>query len=281
MSDLDTFLGGDDTGQAEAGKPSAAEPQATPETEVEAAAGADPKPVTAKPAEEADDAQPPPEDVVGLKSALQAERARRRDYKGERDRLQGEMAALKAQMEEARKAPPPAPPQAVAPPPPVRVPNPVEDPEGYQAWQEQRFEQRLFNERLNLSERMLRAAKPDAADVDAKIAVFKKAATDNAALRAQLASHPDPYQFAYDIGQRTLAMEEVGTDPAAYRARVEAELREKILAEYGAADAGTGQAAPRVTLPQSLGTARSAGPRSGPVVNVPESFGDILRPARK
>lgn len=278
MSELDTFLTGEDPGQAEAVKPSAAEPQAAPATEA-ADAGVDPKPDPAKPVDEADDVHPATEDVVGLKSALQAERAKRRDYKGERDRLQGEMAALNKQLEEFRKAPPPAPPQAVAPPPPVRVPNPVEDPEGYQAWQDQRFEQRLFNERLNMSERMLRAAKPDQADVDAKIAVFKKAATDNPALRAQLASHPDPYQFAYDIGQRTLAMEEVGTDPAAYRAKVEAEIRAKIEAEYSGAPA---QAAPRVTLPQSLGTARSAGPRAGPGINVPEDFADILRPvARK
>lgn len=279
MSDLDTFLGGEDPGQAEAEKPSAAEPQATPATEgAPAEAGTDSKPAPAKAVEEADDAQPP-EDVVGLKSALQAERARRRDYKGERDRLQGEMAALNKQLEEFKKAPPPAPPappQAVAPAPPVRVPNPVEDPEGYANWQEQRFEQRLFNERLNLSERMLRA-KVDPADVDAKIAVFRKAATDNPGLRAQLGSHPDPYQFAYDTGARYLAMEEIGTDPAAYRAKVEADLRAKLEAEY----AGQSAPAPRVNLPQSLGTARSAGPRSGPAINVPEDFNDILRPARK
>jgi hypothetical protein len=273
MSDIDSFLTGDDPGQAEAEQPS--EPQAPEATPAEAET--EDKPVPAK--EEADDSQP--EDVVGLKSALQAERARRRDYKGERDRLQGERDALMAQMEVYRKAPPapPAPPsvpQAVAPP--ERVPNPVEDPEGYAAWQEQRFEKRLFNERLNISERMLRA-RTDSADVDAKIAVFRKAAADNPGLRAQLGSHPDPYQFAYDTGARFLAMEEIGTDPAAYRAKVETELRAKIEAEL----AGTQPSAPapRVTLPQSLGTARSAGPRSGPPINVAESFDDILARPRK
>jgi len=286
MKQLDDFLA-DGSGQAEAATPSAAEQQsqATEDPPVAEAGEAAP-PNAADPAKAADppeEAVEEPEDVVGLRKALQSVRAERRDYKGERDRLQGERDALLAQIAAASQAPPPPAPvqqRPVEPPPPVRVPNPAEDPEGYAAFQDARFEQRLYNERLNISERLLRD-KVDGADVDAKIALFKKEAEANPALRAQLSNHPDPYRFAYEVGQRTAAMAEIGTDPAAYRAKVEADIRAKIEAEY-AAETGTERlAAPAVRLPTSLGTARSAAPRSAPVWTGPEDLGDILRPRKR
>lgn len=241
-------------------EPAPVEPEAEP---VEAAKPDEPAPV--------------PDDVTGLKSALQAERAKRNDYKGERDRLAGEMAALKAQLETIQKAPAPVVQQQAVAPQPVRVPNPVEDPEGFAQFQEQRLEQRLFNERLNLSESMLRHQLGNE-EVDAKIEAFKKAATANPALRAELSTQPNPYKWAYETGQRLLAMDEIGTDPAAYRAKLEADIRAKLQAEFAAA--APAAAAPRVALPQSLGTARSAAPRNAVVDNVPTDFDDILKRKR-
>jgi hypothetical protein len=278
--EIDSFLDGEDAGQAEAvEQPSAADTPHLETADPPAEAGSGPvMPEPAKPAEETDDVHPATEDVVGLKSALQAERAKRRDYKGERDRLAGEVAALRAEVE-ARRAPaavaPSAhPPEPTEPPAAVAVPSPLEDPAGYHAF----VQRALFNERLNTSEAMLRAQLDNDADIDAKLAVFKKAADANPALRAELTRQPNPYRWAYQQAQRIIAMDEIGTDPAAYRTKVEAEIearvRAAVEAEYAAA-APPG-APPRVHLPQSLGTARSASPRNAAVINVPESFDDIL-----
>jgi hypothetical protein len=275
--ELDTFLDGEEAGQAEAEQPSAATD--TPEAVIETAA--EPREPLAKATPEAepakeDDEHPVPDDVAGLRAAVQAERARRRDYKGERDRLAGEMAALKAQLEATRAPPPPAPVQQ-APPQPEVIPNPVEDPQGYHDYMEARADHKAFNGRLNLSEALLRQ-QHDHADVEAKIAVFKKAAAANPALRAELSRQPLPYHWAYQQAEKLMALEEIG-DPAAYRSKLETEIRAKLEAEY----AGTQPqaAAPRIQLPQSLGTARSAAPRSNAVINVPEDFNDILRTARR
>jgi hypothetical protein len=249
--------------KARAGEPQDAEPQA------EAPAA----PVESTPRE--DEERTVPEDVAGLRQAIQAERAKRNDYKGERDRLAGEMAALKAELEAARKAaatpPAPAPQQAVERVQPRPIPNMIEDPAGYHDY----MEQKLFNQALNFSELMLRQKVGDDAAVDAAVAKFKELAKDNKPLQQELRDHQDPYKFAYDYVKKTQAMAEIG-DPAAYRAKLEADIRAKIEAEY-AGTVSQQPAAPRVTLPQSLGTARSAAPRSAQVLNIPEDFSDILR----
>lgn len=259
MAELDEFLGGTEPEEepvvAEATPeleptPEPAEPEATPE----------PEPAPTEP--------PEPGDVTGLKSALQAERAKRNDYKGERDRLAGELAAFKVQFEAFQKAPPPAAVPAVQAQP-VAVPNPVEDPQGYHAF----IQQDIFNRSLNMSEAMLRQQIGDDADVDAKREKFRQMADSNPSLRTQLQQSAHPYRFVYDTAAKAIALEEIG-DPTSFRSKLEAEIRAQVMAEVSGT---TPIAAPRVQLPQSLGTARSAGSRNAPVINVPEAFDDILR----
>lgn len=222
-----------------------------------------------------------PEDVRGLRGALQAERAKRNDWKGQADRLTGELTATKAQLEAALK-PPPAPvvaaaaPVPAAPPAPVTVPNPVEDPAGYHA----HTQRLMFNERLNMSEAMLRSQHPDA-DVDARLAVFKKAADANPALRAELSRQSHPYKWAFEHAGRLMAMEEIGGDPVAYRTRIEAEIRAKIEAEAtGAPAPAVGGVVAAVRLPRSLGTVPSAAPRMAVVEEAP-SFEDTFRRTKR
>lgn len=271
-TDLDSFLDVEEPGQAEA------EPSAAVETPAEALA-AEPREPAAPVVEPAtdDDATEIPADVAGLRSAIQAERAKRNDHKGRADRLEGEAAALRAELEAARKAPPtpvaqPAPAQHADP---VAIPNPVEDPVGYHAY----IQRDMFNRSLNMSEIMLRQQIGDDADVDAKVAKFKELAAANPALRAELQKQPHPYKYVYDYAKRSMAMDEIGPDPGAYRSKLEAEIRAQVQAEM----AGTVQPQPatRIQLPQSLGTARSAAPRSAAVINVPESLEDILNVGRR
>lgn len=263
MSTLTSFLGDEPGEEIVDDVATAAEPAVEAPAEPE---------VTAEPAVETVAAEHEPEDTKGLRSALQAERAKRNDYKGERDRLAGEMAALKAQLEAAQR------PAAAAPAPvqrqePMAVPSPVEDPAGYHAF----IQRTEFNNRLNFSEALLRDKVGDDADVDAKIALWKSAAEKNPAMQAELVRQPHPYQWVYREATKLAALAEIGDDPAAFRAKAEADIRAKVRAEIeaeyaGAAPAAT--AAPRVTLPQSLGTARSAAPRA--TVQDAPAFEDIF-----
>ena len=215
-------------------------------------------------------------------AALEATRREKNDFKTqateartrleERDR---ENAELKRQLDEIRRAPPvvaAAPPaQASAPTVPhPQLPNPVEDPEGYARAIRQNIEHDVWNQRLNLSEAGLRAKHQD---VDEKVGWFKEAVAQNPQLAADMRRHPDPYVFAYEQGQRFNEARAILSDPAAYRARIEAEIR-----------AGLQQSAPAVpaapvvpVLPSSLASARSAADRSAPAWTGPESLADIIK----
>lgn len=274
MSRLDEFL--------DANEPDNLPPPVTEAAPVEARA--EPEPV-AKPEPETPEADllaDGTEDTPNfrrLREVVITTRKERNDHKGRADRAEGEAAALRAEVEALRKAP--APP--VAPPPaqpavaaqPEYVPNPMEDPEGFVQFQARKMDDALFHQRLNTSEAFLRRFMKDNADVDAKVEVFKKAAAENPVLGVELRKHPDPYQYAYETAQRILAQQEIGTDPAAYRARVEAEIRAKVEAEYAANQPA--QQAARVALPRSLSTVPSAAPRGEVVDNTPVDFDDILR----
>lgn len=285
---LNKFLGLAEDGEelrpdAEAAEAAPPEPEGEAPAEPEAEGGEPAGGAPAEPAAEGEAAEP--DDVRGLRSAVQTVRRERNDYKGQVDRIAGELAAerrererLAAEIEALRKAPaapaqPPAQPdrgmEALA------IPNPVEDPEGWQL----HYQRMLFNERLNNSEAMLRSQVPDE-DVDAKMAVFKKAADANPSLRFELQRQAHPWRWAYQTAQKILAMEEIGTDPAAYKAKTEEELRARLEAEIrakveeelrGAAPVEVTTARPRQqpNIPTSLGTARSAAPRAAVVESIP------------
>lgn len=273
--ELDSFLDGEDGPHDEPAP-------AVEEAPRDAAPAPEPaaKPTT-EPEPPEDDA-PLPNDRDALLAVVRDERNKRRDHKGRADTLTGENAALKAELETFRKAtearaaaPPPPAPAAQEQRPPMPIPNPVEDPQGYHNY----VEWRRTVDKLDLSEAMLRDKVGDDAEVDRYVDVFKAALKENPALRPIMEAQRHPWQYAYQQGQKILAMQEIGTDPTAYRTKLEADIRARIESEM----AGIPQqqppanAAPRPVLPQSLGTARSAGPRSAAPLNIPEDFGDILR----
>lgn len=250
---------------------------------------------------EGDDGEPA--DVRGLRSAVQTVRRERNDYKGQVDRISGELAAerrererMAAEVEALRKQYQQAPPQQQQPAPAevvpadIPIPNPLEDPQGFIQYQQHLQQRVLFNERLNNSEMALRSQIPDE-DVDEKLAVFKKACDENPALRAELARQIHPYRWAYQTAQRIMAMNEIGTDPAAYKAKTEGEMRARLEAEIrakleeemrGAAPPAQQQqpARQQPNIPGSLGTARSAAPRAVAVEGAP-TLDQIFAPNRK
>jgi hypothetical protein len=89
----------------------------------------------------------------------------------------------------------------------------------------------------------------------------------------KVVSSPNRYAAAVQWHKRQLAQKEIGDDPAAFRAKVEAELREKITAEMQ----GGQQPAPRSpAMPSNLAGARNVGARSGPAWSGPSSLQDIF-----
>jgi len=129
------------------------------------------------------------------------------------------------------------------------------------------MQQQIINERFNTSEMIARSKYQD---LDEKLEVFKEAAKANPALGAQMMQQTNPYDFAYKEAARIQLQRELGDDPNAYKARLEAEIREKVMAELG--QGGT----PQVKLPASLGGARSSAPRGAPAYTGPTPFDQVV-----
>ncbi|WP_155632859.1 hypothetical protein [Burkholderia stagnalis] len=196
-----------------------------------------------------------PGQMVPLK-ALEEERKGRQDWKEKAIRFEEELKHLRASQGQQQ----PAQQQQQERPAPLT------------------YEGALLNERMNMSEMMVRQQHGDAA-VDSALEVFQKAVQENPALGAQLAQQRHPWQFMLDQAKRMQAMQEIGSDPAAYRQK----LRDEILAELqqqGAAPAAqpAAAAAPAApVIPRSLATARSAAPRSAQAWTGPTALTDILK----
>ena len=224
----------------------------------------------AQPAAQVDDdeGETPSPDVYGkvpLK-ALESERAKRQDWKAkaiqaeERQRAAEERIAAMEKERQTAQTPPAAQPQQTAPVRTPALPNPVEDPEGYQRALDARFEK----QRLDLSEAATRRAHGDDA-VNAAFETFKAHATP-AEYKAVMADR-DPWGALVEKSKSMALRAEIGTDPNAY----EAKLREKIRAEVEqerrdaapVIDQNAKEAAPH-RPPPSLAAARSSGSSKAP-----------------
>jgi len=152
----------------------------------------------------------------------------------------------------------------------VKKPDLYEAPDEFRADIHRSVTETVLNERLNMSEMMVRSQFDDAEDA---INTFMEAVQANPALRSQAMQSAHPYKYIYDEGKRILAMKEIG-DPISYRERLEKEIREKVMAELQ--QANPSQPAATLNLPTSLGSVRSAGPRTGPGWGGPKPLNQIL-----
>lgn len=171
-------------------------------------------------------------------AALEAERTQRKDWKEKAIRAEEQLRQYQSQQQ----------PQAQ---------QPQLDPL-------QSMQQQIVNERFNTSEMLVRNQH---ADTDEVVEVFMEAARSNPALAAALQQQRHPWQFAYNEGKRMRMLKEVGDDPSAYRAKVEAEVRAEMLKS---------QPAPALNLPASLNGARSVATRSAPGFSGPPPLDAIL-----
>lgn len=183
-------------------------------------------------------------------AALEAERGQRRDWKEKALRYEGELKAIREQRERPQQAPE----------------------EQRQMDPFQMVQQQMLNQRFETSELI---AKQTHKDLDEKVQVFMEAAKQNPALVAAMQREVHPYEFAYREAERIQLQKEMGGDPSAYRAKIEAEIREQLKAEMGQSPTITAPAAPRI--PTSLAGARSAAGRTASSFSGPPSLDDILK----
>lgn len=184
-------------------------------------------------------------------AALEAERAGRQDWKEKAIRFEERITAMEA-AEKARS----------------------QQPQGDQQSREPTMAEQLFDQRAHVSEMLVRSKH---ADVDEKKAAFDLAAKENPSLIAAMLRAQSPWDFVYQEGTKQLALKDFGTDPVAYRKRVEDEIRAQILAE----STGSTQAAadaPALNIPQSLAGTRSAAARSSPTHSGPTPLETIFSP---
>jgi hypothetical protein len=159
-------------------------------------------------------------------------------------------------------------PQQPAPQPePEYIPDPMQDPRGFFQYQQAQMQRTELNTRLNLSEAYARQ-QHGAEKVDAAVQEFTAAVKQNPALYQQMVQGAVALRVRHAAGRGAPLQREIGTDPNAYRARIEAELRERIMAEMQGTAAPVSRAP---NLPPSLASARSAAPRAMP----PEAAGDM------
>lgn len=165
-------------------------------------------------------------------AALKAEREKRQQY-------EREMQVLRQQI--AQQQQPPAP-----------EPDFYADPTQY-------VREAIQGERQQMTQALHMALEADAreayADYDEVLAELGEAARDNPTLRQQVFASPNPAKAAYKLGKQLREMKAM-EDPAAYRQKIEAEVRASIAAELTAKE--TARAAAAAAIPPDLSAARSA-----------------------
>jgi len=164
---------------------------------------------------------------------LKTEREKRQEEARLRAEAERRAVALEAQLEEARRywanqqQTTSAQQKQAAPEPP----DPYVDPEGYFRFMEAQRQEREFHTRVHLSEELMRSRH---SDYDAAEEAFRRVAVNDPSLVRQLASHPVPAKFAYEVGKRILANNRIGPDPDAFEKRIREEERQKVIAELKA-----------------------------------------------
>jgi hypothetical protein len=169
-----------------------------------------------------------PADAEGRLKALIGERKKRQETEqklNERDKAFDELQKRLERLESGGQ------PQAQQPKPaakPAEVPDPWLDPEGYARHIAEEADKRSFRTLVSVSQGVMRTQHDDYDDVEK---VFREECKSNPFLAQQLRTSSFPARFAYEQGKRLMALREIGDDPTAFKAKIEAELKAKLEAE--------------------------------------------------
>lgn len=145
------------------------------------------------------------------------------DERKKRQALQAELDELKRQFQAAQQ-------QTQTAPTPEKVPDLFEDPEARLRYHEQQAQRQALDYHLNTSELMAREKHGDQA-VETATQAFREAIQKEPWLRQQLQQQRHPYGWIVSWHQQSQVMSEIGSDPAAYRDKVKAEILAEINAQ--------------------------------------------------
>jgi len=201
-------------------EPSAPAPQAAPEPEGTGVKDGTP------PSHEDE-----PADAEGRLKALIGERKKRQETEQKLSERDKEFAELKKRLEDVEGRGQPQSQQPTPAAKPAEVPDPWLDPEGYARHIQAETEKRTFATLVTVSQGVMRSKHDDYDDVEK---IFRDECKSNPYLAKQLRDSAFPAQFAYEQGKRLMALREIGDDPAAFRAKIEADIKAKIEAEKSA-----------------------------------------------
>ena len=133
----------------------------------------------------------------------------------------------------------------------------------------EQIQETLFVERCNLTAEIARQRHTD---YDAMQAAFLEAAEADPSLFARLRQERNPAEFAYKHGLLHRELGSVNGDPVAYRAKLEADIRKTVEAEFAAKHGIK-------SVPTSLNSESSPAVKE-PVYEGPPPLKDILRNAK-
>lgn len=207
--------------------------------------------------------------------ALHAEKQKVKRYTDEVTEFRKSNEALQRQVSELLQRVP-VPKQEQAPPPDF-YDNPAVATQHVVAPQ---FEQ--INQTLLANARLIAGMKYSDDEVDTAEKAFIEAVQNrqlDPADYQKVVGSPNRYAAAVQWHKRQQAQAEIGPDPAAYRAKVEAE----ILAKHGIQPPANGQQqqpTPAPVMPSNLATARNVGNRSGPAWAGPQPLESIFAQKR-
>ena len=167
-------------------------------------------------------------------AALHSERDKRKEEARLRGEAEERAKFYKAQAETfmQQAAQPVQQPVQQQPEPQVELPDIYDDPEGHTRAVAEQVATRVQSQMID---RMVNASQVRANSVYGKQVVDEALdAAHNAGVARQFISEPEPFEALMTWHRRTKAIEEFGDDPAAYKERMEKEVREKVLAELKA-----------------------------------------------
>lgn len=176
------------------------EEEETESTEEEEGSTSEPEEQEENPTEER---EPSTEQDKAFYQAMKDERAKRQE-------LERKLESMQAQPKE-----------------PEKVPDPVEDPEGYAKYLDSKNAATQWQIRTSISQEMMRDKH---ADYDEKEAVFLELAKENPALVSQLQASSNPAKFAYDMAIKHERMSQFDNFDSAVASEVEKQVKARLEA---------------------------------------------------
>jgi hypothetical protein len=135
------------------------------------------------------------------------------------------------------------------------------------------IQQQLVQQREQMSRMMASEKHGESAVNEAYQALASmQGAPEFGATYSQIMSSPHPYGALVDWHRKQQVMSEIGSDPAAYKEKLKAE----VLAEMQASTGQQQAAQPAPAMPSNFATARNVGSRSGPAWSGPTPLQDIF-----